>query len=109
MSVYGTSTTMYVVEKPNEVNTVEIIDNISGDNVFSTFKRVTLRIRVHNKQEETTQFLLFSDLVEEKRQTGKLVLRDTDPATRPQFMIEYPKKDIDGTYFIIRSHTELVE
>lgn len=88
-------------------STVELIRTFKESDVTSQFKRISLRIRVKDKQDETTQYLIFSDLIEQKKREGVLVYRDSDPTTRPSFVIEYPRKDADF-YTIVRTFTELM-
>jgi hypothetical protein len=106
MTEYGTETEGTFTDANG--STVEVIANYKDLEVMSRFKRISVRIKVIDKRDETTQYLLFSDLIEEKRQAGTLVVRDADPHSRPSFTIEYPKTNIDGTYFVVRSYTELI-
>jgi hypothetical protein len=106
MTNYGTETETTYLD--NQGSTIDIISKIQNGDIKQRWKRVNLRIKVSDKRDETTQYLLFSDMIDEKRQAGVLIVRDSDPQTRPCFMVEYPKTDIDGTYFIIRSHTERI-
>lgn len=106
MTTWGTETETTFLDRQG--STVEIIKKIEHGNVQQRWKRITLRIKVADKREETTQFLLFSDLIAEKRKSGTLIVRDGDPATFPSFLIDYPKSAGNGTYFIVRSFTELV-
>jgi hypothetical protein len=101
---YGSETTIYA----DEGKVVELTENIKDFSVFSTFKRVSVRIKVANKKEETSQYLQFSDLLEKKREQGVLLVKHTDLSTRPTFVIEYPLTNVDGSYFIIHTHTEVV-
>lgn len=106
MSNYGTEVeTTYLDDNRS---TIDIISKFQNDDIKQRWKRVNLRIKVYGKQDETTQYLLFSSLIDEKRRAGLLIVRDSDPSTRPSFTVEYPKTDHDGSYFVIRSHTELI-
>lgn len=106
MTTWGTETETTFLDGQGSM--VDVITKIERGNVQQRWKRITLRIKVADKREETTQFLMFSDLIAEKRRAGVLIVRDNDPATLPAFMLEYPKRDVDGSYFIVRSFTELV-
>ena len=108
MTQYGTETKTYETEHGNAQHKVDVIESLKDFKVFSTYKRITVRIKVRTKQDETTQYLLWSDMIDLARADGKLLTRDSDPATSPSFIIEYPKHDIDGAYYVIRSHTEIV-
>lgn len=99
-----------IIETSDETKELRIeeIENIADGAVKSHFRRVSLRIKVSNKKDETAQYLQFSDLIEQKRNEGALIVRDADPATKPSFVIEYPRSNSDGGYFVVRTHTELM-
>ena len=69
-------------------------------------RKHAIRKKVLSKQEEMTEYLTFTDMIELKRKTGELVISDTDPTTKPSFIIEYPKNNIDDSYFIVMMYTE---
>lgn len=106
MTRYGTETETTYLDQ--DKSTIDIISNIKDYAVTTKFKRISVRVKVGDKKEETTQYLLFSDLIDQRRKDGTLIVRDADPANRPSFAIEYPRTDVDGSYFIIRTHTELM-
>lgn len=89
-------------------STLDVIKSIANYDLKKAFKRYSIRVKVNNKKDETTEYLNFSEMIAEKRRAGLLVLRDPDPDTRPSFCVDYPKTDTDGSYFIIRTHTEII-
>lgn len=108
MTQYGTEVAVLTIANGDEVMTEEVISNIRNFEVASQHKRTSIRIRVRNKEEEMSEYLKFTDLIDQKRTNGKLVVRDANPASKPSFVIDYPKIDIDGCYFVIKSYTEVV-
>jgi C4-type Zn-finger protein len=90
----------------NDGSTVEEITNMVDYSAKTNFRRATFRVKVENKQQETEEYIKWSNQVEEKRRAGTLVIKDD--LTKPQFVLEYPKTDQDGSYFVIRSFTEII-
>ena len=50
------------------------------------------------------EFMRFTDEVAACRANGTLGIDKDDPSTKPAFVIDYPSKDIDGSYFIIKCY-----
>lgn len=67
-----------------------------------------IRVKVTSAQEEMSEFIRFTDELSKLRQQGKLTVDKEDPTTFPAFIIKYPKEDMDGSYFIIKSYTVIV-
>lgn len=84
----------------------EEITPIHDYQVKSRLRRICVRVKVTNKQAETTEYLRFTDLIEQKRQEG--VLYAKDERSLPSFVLEFPKKKINGEYFVVRTYTEIV-
>jgi hypothetical protein len=92
-----------------DINTKEeYIRKVKWSTVNASFKRVTVRTKITTKQEEVAAFKDFSDTIEKKRQAGLLLHRTSDTTMLPCFLIEYPKVDYDGSYFVVTSFTELM-
>lgn len=106
MTRYGQEVETRFLDK--DESKVEYIRNIKDFDVHSAFKRTSVRVHVHNQKEEMVEFLTFSKLIAEKIEAGTLVRGDRDPSLRPTFVVEYPKTSIDGSYFVIRTFTELM-
>lgn len=105
MTKYGQEVeTRYIDENEK----VEYVRNIKEFNVHSAYKRVSVRVKVYNKKEETVEYLSWSNLLEKHRQEGTLVRGDQDQNLKPSFIIEYPKHNNDGGYFVIRSFTTVM-
>ncbi len=101
----------YGVEKESTAidnlgSTVTLIKKIRGSEVTSIQKQYKVRIKVFNQEDERTEYRQFSDFISKKKGEGKLVVKDDDQTTRPNFLVEHPKHDVDGSYFIIKSWTE---
>ena len=73
-----------------------------------TLKHYKVRVKVNTTQDEMTEFIRFTDQLNDLRSKGNLTFDKEDPSTRPAFIIDYPKDNIDGSYFIIKSYTILV-
>jgi hypothetical protein len=96
-----------IQEIDNYGSTVEVFDTIRDYEIKTRFKRYRIRIKVDNKQDETTQYLMWSDLVARKRADGRLFIRDINPDTQPAFEIEY-RKNMPQGYYVIWQYCEIV-
>lgn len=70
-----------------------------------TLKHYKIRTKVTNSQEEMTEFIRFTSEVGKHRDDNTLAVERDDPSTRPSFVLEYPKENIDGSYFVIKCWT----
>lgn len=68
-------------------------------------KQYRIRVKVYNPQEEMTEYIRFTEEIAKHRANGTLAYDKEDGNTRPAFIIEYPKENIDGGYFVIKSYT----
>jgi hypothetical protein len=87
-------------------STVTIIRKVNGEDVNDVQKQYRIAILVHSAVEEKSQYDHFTAKVAELRATGRLVVKDKDPASLPSFSIEYPKSTGDGSYLVIKTWTE---
>ncbi|GAC1501805.1 MAG: hypothetical protein NVS1B10_06220 [Candidatus Saccharimonadales bacterium] len=87
---------------------VEETNHIADYDTRHKLKKISRRIKVHNKQDETTEYLKFSKLMHELRDKKILAVNERDHTTRPSFVLLFPKTDIDGSYFVIVTYTELM-
>lgn len=104
---YGTMETTTVTDDLG--STVTSIQKIREGAVAKAYQKHAPRYRVANKKEEMTEYIRFTDLLTKKRLLNRLVIKDEDPTTMPAFRIEYPKYDVDGSYFVVMCWTEIVE
>jgi hypothetical protein len=105
MTRYGTETETTFLDKHQ--STVEVVSNIRDFEITRRVKRYCIRIKVNNKQDEMTQFLLFSDMIDQKKVDGSLYVNPKEPQTVPSFGIEY-RSDMPDGYYVIRTYTEIV-
>lgn len=57
-------------------------------------KRYDIRVKVNSRQQELAEYMRFSDEIADNKERKDI-----------SFCIEYPKKDTDGTYFVIKGYT----
>jgi hypothetical protein len=67
-------------------------------------KHYQIRIHIKDVQDEMREFIKFSDELARYRKNGTLMVDKDDPSTKPAFIVEYPKEDIDGSFFIIKNY-----
>lgn len=104
MTRYGEEGEIIMIDEHGSFE--EEITPIHDYQIKSRLRRTCVRIKVTNKQAETTEYLRFTDLIEKKRQQG--VLYTKDHQALPSFVLEFPKKKINGEYFVVRTYTEIV-
>jgi hypothetical protein len=90
-------------------STLTIIKKWRDGEVMKTYRQVQDRVKVTNINEETAEYIKHTDRVREKKKLGLLVVKDEDKTLAPTFIIEYPKHDIDGSYFVVSSWTEFTD
>lgn len=87
---------------------VSIVEDVFKGEVTKSFHQYFIRIKVDDSQGETAEYLKFTDKLRELRDTKRIYVDADDRQTIPAFMIHYPKKDIDGSYFVILNWCELM-
>ena len=106
MMQFGEETETKTLDQYN--STVSVTTRYHNFEAKKLIRRHVIRKKVLSKQDEMTEYLTFTDMIELKRKTGELVISDADPATKPSFVIEFPKNNVDGSYFIVQMYTENV-
>lgn len=101
---YGTQKTTYNL---NGMQIADVVKYRKGD-VAISLRNYRVKIKVINAQDEMREFIRFTDELSKLRQNGKLTVDSDDPTTWPAFQIDYPKHDVDGSYFIVKCWTETV-
>jgi hypothetical protein len=84
-----------------------LIDHVFKGEIDKTIVQYTSRISVASTEQETAQFLAFSDMLRELKAADVLTSNRDDRTTLPSFTIEYPKQDY-GSYFVILNWCEKV-
>lgn len=104
MMEFGTEKTTSIVG-----NTIisEIRKYYMGE-VAKSLRNHRIKVKVINAQDEMKEFIQFTDELNKLRQQGKLAVDKDDATTYPAFIIQYPKEDLNGTYFIIKSYTIVI-
>lgn len=100
---YGTEKTTYPLD--DDGSALVSIKKYRNGNVERTFRHYRIRIHVAGPKEELAEFIRFTEEIARCRQNNTLSVDKEDASTRPSFIIEYPSKDIDGSYFVIKSYT----
>lgn len=85
-----------------------VVEEVFKGEVTKTFQQYSIRVKVDNSQGETAEYLKFTDKLRELRDNKKIYVDADDRQTIPAFMIHYPKKNIDGSYFVILNWCELM-
>lgn len=67
-----------------------------------------VKVKVINSQDEMGEFIRFTDELAKLRQQGKLTVDRDDATTYPAFVIQYPREDLDGSYFVVKCYTVIV-
>lgn len=83
-----------------EYGTESTIITYKEAEIFRTAKHFRIRVKVSNPQEEMTEYIRFTQEIAEYRDKGMLIVEDPPPS----FEIHYPKTNVDGYYFIVKSY-----
>jgi|GEM_PF-5464931 len=104
---YGVEKETVTIDKATN-STRTMIRKIRGYEVAQTYKQYILREKVSGKQQEMSLYIKFTELISKLREDGTLLIKDEDPTMLPAFTIEYPRHNVDGSYFVIKRWTEIV-
>jgi hypothetical protein len=86
-----------------------VIKKIRNYEIVKTYKQFKVRVKVMNPKEETVEYIKHTDKIRKLHAEKRLLISDSeDPTLAPTFMIDYPKTDKDGSYFVISAWTEVV-
>ncbi len=99
---YGTQKTTFALD--NRGSTIASISKFRNSEVEKVMKHYRIRVHIKNAQEEMTEFIRFTDELDRCRKNGTLTYDKEDNSTRPAFIIDYPKENIDNSYFIIKNY-----
>lgn len=104
---YGTTKETTTIDTIGSTKTV--IKKVRDYATVKVQKQYKIRTKVKNSKEEAVEYLKHSEKLREKKEAGILVLKDEDTALLPAFTTEYPKYDVDGSYFVVSCWTESVD
>lgn len=103
---FGTEKTISVLDEQG--STLTVIKKWRKGEVTKSYKQFKERYKVSSQKEQMVEFMRHSEKILEKHKAGILVIKDEDPMLYPAFWTEYPKFDVDGSYFVVSQWTELV-
>jgi hypothetical protein len=106
MMRYGTESE--TTELDNMGSTLTLIRKVRDYQVATTYKKFSIRVKVRDSKEEMAEYIKHTDSIREKKEEGVLVLKESADYM-PTFIVEYPKFNEDGSYFIIKSWTEYIK
>jgi hypothetical protein len=87
-------------------STLSLIKVIRKGEVVKSYKQYSNRVKVRDHKEEMAEYIRHTDRLKEKKESGQLVTHK--PELTPAFIVEYPKFDIDGSYFVVSSWAEFI-
>ena len=102
---YGTQEQTNTLDEQG--STISSLKVYNGGEVVKDFVKHRMRVKVANVKQEMVEFMKFSDDIRKRRENKRLVVLKDDPTTLPAFVVEFPKFDNDGGYFVILQWTEL--
>jgi hypothetical protein len=102
---YGSTKTIYPIDESG--STIVRVETYWRGSVTKVHMQYRIRVKVYSAKEELTEYLKFTDEIANRRKDGTLAYDRDDMSSRPSFIIEYPKENVDGGYFIIKSYTVL--
>lgn len=101
---FGTLKTTFTV---NDKTIADVVKYRRGE-ATKSLRNYRIKVKVVNAQDEMSEFIRFTDELAKLRKQGKLAVDKDDSTTFPAFIIHYPKEDLDGSYFIVKSYTVVV-
>lgn len=101
MMQYGTEKTTVTADDGSSVTTIAKYREGERERIIRHYR---LRVRVRSSQDEMTEYIRFTEELSRCRQNNILTYDREDASTRPAFIIDYPKNDVDGSYFVIKNY-----
>jgi hypothetical protein len=98
--------TFETTDLDNNGSTLTLVKKWRNSEVAKTYRKYSVRVKVSSPQQEMAEYIKHTDMIKEKKDSGLLVLKDGEDFM-PSFLVEYPKQDQDGSYFVIKSWTEI--
>lgn len=100
---FGSEKTIFPLDvKGSTISTIVKYRNGDSERVMKHYR---IRVKVSSALDEMTEFIRFTDELSRCRKNGTLTYDKEEPSTRPSFIIDYPKENIDNSYFIIKNYT----
>ena len=103
MTDFGTESTIYLI---GDTTLTKIQKYRQGEEAVA-LKNVKTRVKVYSSKEEMAEFIKFTEELSKLRGENKLAVDREDPSTRPAFVFDFPKENIDNGRFIIKCFTIL--
>lgn len=104
---YGSERTIYPLDQNgSSMSDLKHFRNGGVDNAIRTYR---IRVKVNNSKEEMAEYIRFTEELAKLRSEGKLCGDKEDPISLPSFVIQYPKVDRDGSYFVVKCYSILVD
>lgn len=99
---FGSETTTYPLD--NKGSTIATVKKVRNGETEKVIKHYRIKVHVRNSQEEMMEFMRFTEELSRCRKNGTLTHDKEDTSTRPAFIIEYPRYDVDGSYFVTKNY-----
>lgn len=85
-------------------STMKTVKKYRRGSVDSSFRHYRFKIKVNSPKEELEEFMRFTHQIQELRRKNMLITDRSDATTTPSFIVEYPKNDVDGSWFVIKNY-----
>jgi len=103
---FSTIKTKFIIDENSAITNTTVNNGDFGSRSLRTYR---IKVRVNGPQEEMAEYLRFTKELNELRLKESLTVDKDDPLSYPSFIIHYPKKDKDGSYFIIKNYTVFLD
>lgn len=103
--IHGTEKTTFEVGE-STLSDIKKYNGVYGDKAIRSYR---IKIKVLDTQQEMAEYLAFSKELSSLRKDNKLTVDKDDTTTYPAFIIQYPKIDVDGSYFIVKCYTVFLD
>ncbi len=100
---YGSEKTIHSLDKRG--STISTTQKYRRGEIDKVMKHYSIKVLVKDSREEMVEFMRFTDEISRCRKNGTLTYDKDDTTTKASFIIEYPKENTDGSYFITKSYT----
>lgn len=83
------------------------IEQYNDGQIVKNLVKHKMRVKVADVKQEMIEFMKFSDDMHKKRKSNKLAVLKDDVSTLPSITLQFPRFNEDGSYFVVKTWTEV--
>lgn len=103
--IHGTEKTTFQIGD-STLSDIKKFNGVYGENAMRNYR---IRVKVADRNAEFWEYIQFTEEIAKLKAAGRLTVDKDDMLTYPTFIVQYPKVDLDGSYFVIKCYTVFLD